>query len=54
MAVAAVRANAEGRREDYAELRSWGASRTQAAARLGIHMETVRRYERLLGQEVAA
>lgn len=38
-------AGAEISRADYAELRSWGESREQAAARIGIATITARRYD---------
>jgi hypothetical protein len=34
-----------GRIEDYAELRSWGLTRRQAAARLGVTLRTLDRYD---------
>jgi hypothetical protein len=43
---AAWRAIVEGRREDYADLRAWGISVEEAAARLGVHVRTAWRYER--------
>jgi hypothetical protein len=36
----------EGRVEDYAELRSWGLTRAQAAERLGVSYRTAMRYQR--------
>jgi hypothetical protein len=33
------------RREDYAELRSWGIGRRDAAARIGVCLRTIDRYE---------
>lgn len=42
---AAYQAAAQGRREDYQELRSWGETREQAAARLGVTERTTWRYE---------
>jgi hypothetical protein len=38
--------------EDYLELRSWGETREQAAARLGVCVETTRRYDRALRKQV--
>lgn len=38
--------DAQGRREDYAELRSWGETRERAAARLGVSIWTTYLYER--------
>lgn len=35
----------EGRLVDYAELRSWGLTREQAAARMGVSLRTIERYE---------
>jgi hypothetical protein len=45
-----------GRIEDYAELRSWGLSRREAAARLGVTLRTLDRYDADLRQrrQVAA
>lgn len=45
-----------GRVEDYAELRSWGLTRQQAADRLGVCLKTAERYDADLRQrrQVAA
>lgn len=40
----------EGRLEDYAELRSWGLTRRQAAERMGVTLRTAERYEATLRQ----
>ncbi|MFI6594920.1 hypothetical protein ACIBHX_01660 [Nonomuraea sp. NPDC050536] len=40
--------------EDYLELRAWGETREQAAARLGVCEETTRRYDRALREQVSA
>ena len=52
----ALSAQAAGRLEDYQELRSWGLTRRQAAARLGICLKTTDRYEAKLraSREAAA
>lgn len=54
LGIAACRANAAAKREDYAELRSWGDSCEQAAARVGVSERTVWRYERILREQVSA
>jgi hypothetical protein len=43
-----------GRVEDYADLRSWGLTREQAAVRLGVTMRTVLRYDAALREAVRA
>lgn len=43
----------EGRVEDYTELKSWGLTRQQAAARLGVTLRTIVRYEHRLRQVAA-
>jgi hypothetical protein len=35
----------EARLEDYADLRSWGLNRAQAAERMGVSLRTADRYE---------
>lgn len=40
--------------EDYAELRGWGLTREQAAARLNVSVRTVYRYDRRLTAQGAA
>jgi hypothetical protein len=52
-AYSAIRA---GRVEDYAELRSWGLTRREAAARVGVNVRTTWRYDADLRQrqQVAA
>lgn len=47
-AYSAIRA---ARLEDYAELRSWGLRREQAAARLGVSVRTAERYDAELRQQ---
>lgn len=42
----------QGRRDDYVDLLSWGETREQAAARLGVCEETTRRYDRVLREQV--
>lgn len=44
---------AHGRREDYQELRSWGETREQAAARVGVCHRTTQRYDRAMREQVA-
>ncbi|MFD1546936.1 hypothetical protein [Nonomuraea guangzhouensis] len=51
---AAYQAVVQGRREDYVDLLSWGETREQAAARLGVCEETTRRYDRALRKQVPA
>lgn len=53
-AAAGRRAAKQARMEDYQELRSWGETREQAAARLGVCTETTRRYDRALREQVTA
>lgn len=53
-AAAGRRAAKAARIEDYLELRSWGETREQAAARLGVCEETTRRYDRALRERVTA
>lgn len=36
------------RLENYADLRSWGVAKKEAAARLGVSVDTIRTYEREL------
>jgi hypothetical protein len=52
----AYSAQRAGRIEDYAELRSWGLTRQEAAARLGVTLRTLDRYDADLRQrrQVAA
>jgi hypothetical protein len=50
LAAAAHRRQAEGRREDFAELRSWGLTIGQAAERLGVTIRTGHRYAAALRQ----
>lgn len=50
-AEAGRRAAKAARIEDYLELRSWGETREQAAARLGVCEETTRRYDRALREQ---
>lgn len=38
----------EARLEDYSDLRSWGLTRRQAAARMGVTLRTADRYEAAL------
>lgn len=40
----------EARLEDYADLRSWGLTRRQAAERMGVTLRTADRYEATLRQ----
>jgi len=55
LGLAACRANAAARRDDYAELRSWGESCELAAARVGVSARTGSRYEAALrAPEVSA
>ncbi|MER5420379.1 hypothetical protein [Streptosporangium roseum] len=44
----------DDRLEDYAEMRSWGETREQAAARLGVTEQTAQQYERMLREQVSA
>ena len=44
----------DGRVEDYTELRSWGLTRQEAAARLGVTIRSVLRYEARLRDAGAA
>ena len=53
-AAAGRRAAKEAGIEDYLELLSWGETREQAAARLGVCMETTRRYDRAVRKRVPA
>ena len=41
----AYSAKRAGRVEDYAELRSWGLTRREAGARLGLSLRTLDRYD---------
>jgi hypothetical protein len=52
----AYSAQRAARVEDYAELRSWGLTRREAAARLGVTLRTLDRYDADLRQrrQVAA
>lgn len=43
----------DDRLEDYAEMRSWGETREQAAARLGVTEQTAKQYERMLREQVS-
>ena len=44
----------DGRVEDYAELRSWGLTRQESAARLGVTIRSALRYEARLRDAGAA
>lgn len=41
----------EARLEDYAELRSWGLTRRQAAERMHVTLRTIERYETALRRQ---
>lgn len=47
---AAAARRAAGRAATYAELRDWGYSQSQAAARMEVSVRTVQRYEKQLKQ----
>jgi hypothetical protein len=49
-----VGSSSAGRVESYAELRSWGLSRAEAAARIGVTRRTVERYEARMAADGAA